>query len=151
MNVVIRVLSVYIFLLVVLRFAGKRSLAHMTMFDFVLLLILSETTQQALIGNDYSLSKAFLAILLLVSAEIGLSILKHKVPALQKWLDGTPIVIVQNGKILKDRTDWSRIDEDDILAAARETHGLERMEDIKYAVLEINGYISIIPKASGNK
>jgi uncharacterized membrane protein YcaP (DUF421 family) len=151
MNVVIRVLSIYVFLLVVLRFAGKRSLAQMTMFDFALLLILSETTQQALIGNDYSLSKAFLAILLLVSAEIGLSILKHKVPALQKWLDGTPTVIVQNGKILKDRMDWSRIDEDDILAAARETHGLERMEQIKYAVLEINGYISIIPKTSGNK
>jgi uncharacterized membrane protein YcaP (DUF421 family) len=104
------------------------------------------TTQRALVGNDYSLTKAFLAILLLVMAEIGLSILKHKVPIVEKWLDGTPTVIVQNGKILKDRTDRSRIDEEDILAAARETHGLERLEDIKYAVLETTGSISIIPK-----
>ena len=148
MNVVIRVLAVYVFLLIVLRFAGKRSLAHMTMFDFVLLLILSETTQQALVGNDYSLSKAFLAILLLVSAEIGLSILKHKVPALQKWLDGTPTIIVQNGKLLKERTNWSRIDEEDIMAAARESQGLERMDQIKYAILETSGTISIIPKPS---
>jgi uncharacterized membrane protein YcaP (DUF421 family) len=151
MNVVIRVLAVYVFLLIVLRFAGKRSLAQMTMFDFVLLLILSETTQQALVGNDYSISKAFLAILLLVSAEIGLSILKHKVPALQKWLDGTPTIIVQNGKLLKERTDWSRVDEEDIMAAARELHGLERMEQIKYAVLETSGTISIIPKPDAKK
>lgn len=148
MNVVIRVLAVYVFLLIVLRFAGKRSLAQMTMFDFVLLLILSETTQQALVGNDYSLTNAFLAILLLVSAEIGLSLLKHHVPALQKWLDGTPTIIVQNGKVLKERTDWSRIDEEDILAAARESHGLERMDQIKYAILETSGTISIIPKPS---
>ena len=148
MNIVIRVLAIYIFLLIVLRFAGKRSLAQMTMFDFVLLLILSETTQQALVGNDYSLTKAFLAILLLISAEIGLSILKHKVPAMQKWLDGTPTIIVQNGKMLKDRTNWSRIDEEDIMAAARESHGLERMDQIKYAVLETSGTISIIPKPS---
>lgn len=88
MNLVVRVLAVYVFLLIMLRFAGKRSLAHMTMFDFVLLLILSETTQQALVGNDYSLTAAFLAILLLISAEIGLSIVKHKVPAVEKWLEG---------------------------------------------------------------
>jgi uncharacterized membrane protein YcaP (DUF421 family) len=148
MNIVIRVLAIYVFLLIVLRFAGKRSLAQMTMFDFVLLLILSETTQQALVGNDYSLTKAFLAILLLISAEIGLSILKHKVPAVQKWLDGTPTIIVQNGKMLKDRTNWSRIDEEDIMAAARESHGLEQMDQIKYAVLETSGTISIIPKPS---
>lgn len=146
MNVVISVFAIYFFLLIVLRFAGKRSLAQMTTFDFILLLILSETTQQALVGNDYSLSKAFLAILLIVTAEIALSILKHKVPVLQKWLDGTPIIIVQNGKMLMDRTDKSRIDEEDILAAARETHGLERLDQIKYAVLETSGAISIIPK-----
>lgn len=151
MNVVVRVLAMYIFLLIVLRFAGKRSLAQMTTFDFILLLILSEATQQALVGNDYSLSTAFLVILILVMAEIGLSIVKHQVPALEKWLDGTPTIIVQNGKILKDRTDWSRIDEEDILAAARETHGLERLEQIKYAVLETTGAISIIPTPGAKK
>ena len=148
MDFVIRILTIYMFLLIVLRFAGKRSLAHMTTFDFILLLILSETTQQALVGNDYSLTKAFLAILILISAEIVLSILKHKMPVVDKWLDGTPTIIVQNGKILRDRTDRSRIDEPDILAAARESHGLERMDQIKYAVLETSGAISIIPKPS---
>ena len=151
MNVVIRALSIYVFLLIVLRFAGKRSLVQITTFDFVLLLILSEATQQALLGNDYSLSKAFLIILTLVMAEIGLSLLKHKVPFLEKWLDGTPIIIVENGKMLKDRTNWSRIDEEDILAAARDSQGLERMEQIKYAVLETSGGISIIPKPDSKK
>lgn len=148
MNLVIRALSIYIFLLIVMRFAGKRSLAQITTFDFILLLILSETTQQALLGNDFSLSNAFLLILTLVVAEIGLSLLKHKVPFLEKWLDGTPVILLEDGKMLKDRTDWTRIDEEDILTAAREAHGLERLEQIKYAVLESSGGISIIPKPS---
>jgi uncharacterized membrane protein YcaP (DUF421 family) len=131
-----------------LRFGGKRSMAQMTTFDFILLLILGEATQQALLGNDFSLSRSFLVILTLITAEIGLSIVKHKAPMLEKWLDGTPTIIVKDGKILTERTDRSRIDEEDILAAARESHGLERLEQIKYAVLETSGGISIIPQPS---
>ncbi|HET9588703.1 MAG TPA: YetF domain-containing protein [Anaerolineales bacterium] len=148
MNLVIRALSVYIFLLILMRFAGKRSLAQITTFDFILLLILSETTQQALLGNDFSLSNAFLLMLTLVMAEIGLSLIKSRFPVLEKWLDGTPLIIVQDGKVLEDRTNWTRIGLEDILAAARESHGLERLDQIKYAVLEASGGISIIPKPS---
>lgn len=148
MNLVIRALSVYIFLLILMRFAGKRSLAQITTFDFILLLILSETTQQALLGNDFSLSNAFLLMLTLVMAEIGLSLIKSRFPVLEKWLDGTPLIIVQDGKVLEDRTNWTRIGLEDILAAARESHGLERLDQIKYAVLEASGGISIIPKLS---
>jgi len=151
MNVVIRALAIYIFLLIVIRFAGKRSLAQMTTFDFILLLILSEATQQALIGSDYSLTKAFLVILTLVMAEIVLSLIKPKFPVLENWLDGTPTIIVENGKLLQDRMNWTRIDKEDILAAARESQGLERLEQIKYAVLEIGGGISIIPEPDAKK
>lgn len=151
MNVVIRALAIYIFLLIVMRFAGKRSLAQMTTFDFILLMILGESTQQALLGNDFSLTNSFLVILTLITAEIALSLLKHKLPFLEKWLDGTPVVVVDNGKLLQERMNWSRVDKEDILAAARETHGLERLEQIKFAVLEATGVISIIPKPSARK
>jgi len=64
----------------------------------------------------------------------------------EKWLDGVPVIIVVEGKLLQDRMDQARVDADDILEAARQSHGLERLDQIKYAVLERSGGISIIPK-----
>lgn len=145
MDSVIRAASVYLILMVLFRIMGTRALAQITTFDFILLLIISETTQQAMVGQDFSLTNAFLAIVTLVMLDLGLSLLKNKFPNLEKWLEGLPLVIVENGVPLKERMEKARVDESDVLAAARETQGLERMEQIKYAVLERSGGISIIP------
>jgi uncharacterized membrane protein YcaP (DUF421 family) len=146
MDAVLRGLSVYIFLLIIFRISGKRSLGQVTSFDFVLLLIIAETTQQALLGDDYSLTKAFLLIGTLFGVDIGLSLLKQRSAKLDQLLEGAPLVIVEDGKPLKDRMDKARVDEKDVLHAARELQGLERMEQIKYAVLERNGDITVVPK-----
>jgi uncharacterized membrane protein YcaP (DUF421 family) len=146
MDAVLRASAVYIFLMLVIRIAGRRTLMEMTTFDFILLLILSEATQNAMIGNDYSVTNAFLVILTLVGLDIALSFMKHRRPIMQKWLDGVPMIIVENGQPLKHLMDKARIDEDDIMASARKTQGVERMDQIKYAVLESSGGISIIPK-----
>jgi uncharacterized membrane protein YcaP (DUF421 family) len=146
MDAVLRGLSVYMFLLIIFRISGKRSLGQVTSFDFVLLLIIAETTQQALLGDDYSVTNAFLLIGTLVGIDIGLSLLKQRSAKLDRLLEGAPLVIVENEKLLKDRMDKARVDEEDILHAARELQGLERMEQIKYAVLERNGDITIVPK-----
>ncbi len=146
MDSIIRGAVVFIFLLLIFRLSGNRTLAQMTSFDLVLLLIISETTQQALIGEDQSMTNAALLIVTLVGISIILSLLKERMPRLEKWLDGTPMIIVENGKPLKDRMDKARIDEADILEAAREMQGLERSDQIKYAVLERSGRITIIPK-----
>lgn len=63
-----------------------------------------------------------------------------------KWLDGVPTVIVENGQPLKDRMKRARVDEEEVLVATRERQGLERMDQIKYAILECSSGISIIPK-----
>jgi uncharacterized membrane protein YcaP (DUF421 family) len=146
MDVVLRALAVYLFLLLVFRIAGRRTLMEMTSFDLILLLILSEATQNAMIGNSYSVVNAFLVIITLVGVDIVLSQLKHRSPVLERWLDGLPMVIVDHGRPLKDLMDRARVDEDDVMASARSSHGLERMDQIKYAVLESSGGISIIPK-----
>lgn len=146
MDAVLRGLAVYIFLLIVFRIAGKRSVAEVTTFDFILILIIAEATQQALLGQDYSITNAFLLIITLLGADILMSLIKQRSPQAEKWLDGVPLVIVENGRPLHDRMDKARIDESDILTAARERLGLERMDQIKYAVLERSGGISIIPK-----
>lgn len=109
-------------------------------------LIIAEATQQPLLGQDYSITNAFLLIITLLGADILMSLIKQWSPQAEKWLDGVSLVIVENGRPLHDRMDKARVDKSDILTAARERLGLERMDQIKYAVLERSGGISIIPK-----
>ena len=148
MDSVLRAASVYLILMVILRIAGKRTLAQVTVFDFILLLIIGEATQQALLGDDFSIINAAIVIATLVLLDIVLSVLKQRWPRLDRVIDDAPVVIVDNGRLLWDRMNKARIDEQEILVAARELHGLERLDQVKYAVLERHGGISIVPKES---
>ncbi len=148
MDSVLRATAVYLILLVIMRIAGKRTLAQVTAFDFILLLIIGEATQQALLAEDFSIINAAIVIGTLVLLDIGLSLLKQSSRTLDRIIDDTPVVIVDHGKRLRDRMDRARIDEQEILIAARELHGLERVDQIKYAVLERSGGISIVPASS---
>lgn len=145
MNPVIRGVAVYLFVLIIFRILGKRSLAEITTFDFVLLLIISETTTNALMGQDYSLTASFIMIGTLTGIDFLFSLIKEKSKLFDTVSDGAPLVIVDKGQPLKKRMEKAKVDESDILEAARLLHGLERMEQIKYAVLERDGSISIIP------
>lgn len=145
MDAVLRAAAIYFFLLLVFRLAGRRTLSEITTFDFVLLLVLGEATQQALLGDDFSVTNALLVIVSLITFDISLSVLKRRLPKVGKLIDGEPMIIVEYGKILKGRIDKARIGESDIMEAARNSQGLERLDQIKFAVLEKNGQISIIP------
>lgn len=146
MDLVLRAVALYLLIWLIFRFGGKRSFAEMTTFDFLLLLIVSEATQQALVGEDDSLTAAILVIVTLMSMQIATSLLKQRARRLEKVMDDVPIVIVKDGEPLRDRMKKERIDEEDVLTAARHQLGLERMDQIKYAVLERSGGISIIPR-----
>jgi uncharacterized membrane protein YcaP (DUF421 family) len=146
MESVIRAVVVYTFLLVLFRLMGKRSLGQITSFDFVLLLIISESVQNAMVGNDYSITNALVIVLVLTTADIGLTLIKERWPKFAQIAEGTPVIILENGQPLYDRMQKARVDESDILTAARELRGLERLDQIKYAVLERNGGISVIPQ-----
>lgn len=150
MDALLRGFSVYVFLLVVFRITGQRSLGQVTTFDFVLLLIIAETTQQALLGDDFSVTNSFLLIATLVTIDIGLSFLKRRSRKLDRFLEGMPLVLVEDGQALEERMRKTGIDREDVLSAARERQGLERMEQIRYAILERNGVISIIPKSAAS-
>ncbi len=146
MDSILRAVAIYIVLMIIFRISGRRSISQITNFDFVLLLIISEATQNAMLGNDYSMTNGFLVILTLVGLDILLSVWKERSPTIEKLLDGVPMVIVEDGQPLRERMNKARIGDDDVLIAARQLQGLERMEQIKYAVLERNGGISIIPR-----
>ena len=146
MGSVVRAAAVYFILLAVFRLAGNRSIAKLNAFDFVLLLIVSEAIQDALITTDYSLTNAFLLVVTLVGLDIMMSLWKQRSPRVEQILDGAPILVMQDGKLHHDRMRKERVDEADILASARERHGLERLDQIKHAVVEASGGISVIPK-----
>ena len=146
MQSVFRAAAVYFILLLVFRVSGNRSIGQITAFDFVLLLIISEAIQQAMITTDYSITNAFLLIVTLVGLDIMMSLWKQRSEKVARILDGLPVLVIENGKALHDRMRKERVDESDILHAAREKHGLERMDQIKHAVVEATGGITIVPK-----
>lgn len=150
MDSVIRALATYLFLLLAFRIAGKRTLAEMSSFELVILLIISETTQEAMIDNDHSMTNAAIAIITLLSAGIAMSLLKERFPLFQRIVVGAPVLLIEDGEIKVERLKEARIGVDEIMLAARQSHGLERVADIRHAILEAGGGISIVPRQSGN-
>lgn len=148
METVLRAASMYLLLMVVLKIAGRRTLLEMTSFDLILLLIISEATQQALLGNDFSVTGASLTIITLIVVDILFGMLKARFPGLDRLVDGTALILVENGSLLPERAKKAGISEEDIMNSARSTAGLERLDQIKFAILEKNGKISIIPQKS---
>jgi uncharacterized membrane protein YcaP (DUF421 family) len=145
MEMVIRAAVIYLVVLIFIRLSGRRTLAELTVFDFVLLLIISETTEPAMVGEDFSLTNTIVLVATLILADIVLALVKQKWNRVEKWFSGVPMVLVDNGKVLEDRLARSRVEQSDILEAARRLRGLENLSQIKYAVLEKDGEITIIP------
>jgi uncharacterized membrane protein YcaP (DUF421 family) len=146
MDSVVRAVLMYVLLLGLFRVAGKRTLAHTTTFDLVLVLIISEAISNALVGDDYSITNAALIVTTLILMDIALSLLKRQAPRLEALVDGLPLVLFRGGRPQTAHMGWERVDIEDILAAARERHGVARLEDIEEAILERSGEISVIPR-----
>ncbi|MBV4546365.1 DUF421 domain-containing protein [Pseudomonas triticicola] len=144
MDSVLRALAMYLALMVLFKIAGRRSLAELTTFDFVLLMIIGEATQQALLGDDFSLTNAFLVIITLIAVDVGFSLLKQRSSWVSRLIDGEPTIIVENGKLLHRRLRHARLVEADVMEAARSSQGIETIEQIKFAIIERNGKISVI-------
>ncbi|RXF72235.1 DUF421 domain-containing protein [Arcticibacter tournemirensis] len=144
-SIIMRSAVIYIFIFIILRLGGKRTVGEMTTFDLVLLLIISEATQQALLDDDRSITGGMLAITTLVFIDIIVSLLTNKYTGLDNLLNGVPLIIVKDGKPLMERIKKSRLQIEDILEAGRKFQGIESLAQIRYAVLEKDGTISIIP------
>ncbi|MDT0174814.1 DUF421 domain-containing protein [Pantoea sp. RRHST58] len=146
METVLRAASMYLLLMVVFKIAGRRTLMEMTSFDLILLLIISEATQQALLGDDFSVTGAGLTIVTLIVIDILFGMMKTRFPRMERLIDGSSLILVEEGKLLRQRAKRAGVDEEDILQSARSSQGLERLDQIKFAILEKTGKISIIPK-----
>ena len=146
MESVIRGAAIYLILLLVMRLSGRRTLSEATTFDFVLLLIIAETTQQALLGDDFSITNAVVLFVTLIVIDIGMSELKLWSPAANRLLQGVPTVIMREGRIDRHALSRARMTEDDIRTAARHKQGLANLGEVVHAVLETDSGISVVPR-----
>ncbi|WP_257719948.1 DUF421 domain-containing protein [Pseudomonas versuta] len=151
MDSVLRAAAIYLVLMVLFKIAGRRSLAELTTFDLVLLMVIGEATQQALLGDDFSLVNAVLVIVTLIAIDIGFSLVKQRSLGFSRLLDGGPTILVEQGRVLHQRLKHARLDEEDILEASRSGQGIVDISQIKFAILERNGKISIIPYDSAEE
>jgi uncharacterized membrane protein YcaP (DUF421 family) len=150
METVLRAAAIYVALLLIIRFSGRRTLGEMSSFEFVLLLIISETTQQAMLGDDFSVSNAILLIVTLFALDIGLSYAQRWSKTLAVWIEGQPTVLISLGVPDERALARSRVGLEQVLEAARLQFGLERLEQVRFAVLEASGKISIVPQPGGS-
>ncbi len=145
METVLAALTIYFVLMVVFRISGKRAMSQMTTFDLILLLIISEATQQALLGDDFSIATAVTAILTLVTADVGMGWLSRRYATIEKLTESVPVVLMREGVLFRDRMQKQGVTESMIREQARSRQGLESLEQVKDVVLETSGGISIIP------
>jgi uncharacterized membrane protein YcaP (DUF421 family) len=141
---VVRAIAVYGFLLVLMRLMGKRSLAQVTVFDFLVLLIISEATQQGMTGNDFSVTNSIILVTTLVLLQRAADKLTDRSPRSDRLLNDVPTVIVEDGRPIADRMRHHDLGDGELLEEVRKAAGLESLDKVRYAVLERDGSISVI-------
>lgn len=146
-SIIARTIIVYGALLVGLRLAGKRELGQMTAFDLVVILLIANAVQNAMVGPDTSVTGGLIAAGVLIAANYGLAFARERVPALRRVVEGTPTILIHDGKFVKGHIQKEGLDKDLVLMAIRE-HGLAEAKDVRLAILETDGSISIIPMDS---
>ncbi len=146
MNPVFRAVVMFVVLWVVFRIGGRRTLAEITTFDFILLLVIGDAAQNALVGDDFAITTAALVIVTLLLLDVGIGRLSLRSERLRHVFDSAPVIVIDNGTVLDRVLRREGVDLEEVLAAARDRHGLERLDEIKYAIVERHGGISVVPK-----
>lgn len=142
---IVRPLVIYGFLVLLLRVQGQRALAQMNPFDLVVLLTISNTVQNAIIGNDNSLLGGMIGATTLVLANLLVIRLLYRHPRLDQALEGQPLVLVRDGRIVQENLDKALITRDELMAAIHR-QGILDLSDVREAILETSGTISIFPR-----
>ena len=143
LQIVVRTVITYLVILLLLRLGGKRELGQMTPFDLVVLLLIANAVQNAMVGSDSSLTGGLLAAAAILGTNWLVDRLGLRWGWLRRELRGTPTLLVHDGRLVEPNLRREGVAEEEVLQAARE-HGLSELGEIKQAVLEIDGTISIV-------
>jgi uncharacterized membrane protein YcaP (DUF421 family) len=147
MDLVIRALVLFAGVYLLLRVIGRRELAQMEPFDFILLIVLGDAIQQGLTQDDYSVSGALITIFSIAVIQAGVGYASFRWSKVRTVLEGEPVVLIENGRIFDKNLRRARIARDELAEEARLSQ-LTSLDQVAWAVLETSGKISIIPKSS---
>lgn len=145
METVVRVVLIYVFILVGLRLLGKREFSQLSALDLVTLLLVPEIVSQAITRDDFSLTNAFVAVATLFCLVFFTSVFAHRFRRVERFINGVPTLLVAHGKILFKNCDRERISAEEIFSEMHK-NGLESLEAVRWAILEVDGRISIVPE-----
>ena len=142
---IVRGVLVYVFLFVLLRLVGKKHVGELAPFDLLVLLILSVTVQNSLVGDDTSLIGGLISAATLVILAYGISILTFSSKRLERAIEGTPKILIRHGHRRAAELQRQRITKAELLEALR-NHGCANITDVRVAILENDGTITVIKR-----
>jgi uncharacterized membrane protein YcaP (DUF421 family) len=144
-QIVVRSAVVYLFLLMLLRFTGKRQIGQLAPFDLVLLLVLSNAVQNSMTGGDNSVLGGLLSATTLVALNSVVAVVTSRSKKAEALIEGHPVVLIHNGKLYDEMMARANITHHELNSALRQA-GCGCVEDVHYAVLENNGAISVVAR-----
>jgi len=150
LEVVLRSVAVYLFILLAIRLFGKKELAQLSVIDLVFILLISNAVQNAMVGSDTSLQGGLIAATALFVTNFVFKKILFRSRKMSEFIQGKSIMLIYEGNLLPDNLKVAQITLEEIEAAARE-HGVERISEVKLAVMEVDGNISIVSIDFGNK
>ena len=145
MDIVGRGVAIFFFVFLITRIVGRRELSSLEPFDLILLIVLGDAVQQGLTQDDYSLTGSFLAVGTIAALQMLVSYANFRFPKLRPFIDGEPIVIIQDGKPIEKNMRRERLTIDDVAEAARQEQ-IASLDEVAWAVVETSGQISFIEK-----
>jgi uncharacterized membrane protein YcaP (DUF421 family) len=146
MDIVFRAAAIFAFVFLITRVVGRRELASLEPFDMILLVVTGDLIQQGVTQSDYSVTGAVTAISTMAALTAFVSYASFKSARLRKVLDGEPIVLVLDGKVMEGNLKRERMTMDELMAELR-LQQQASLEDVKFAILETGGNISVVPKS----
>jgi uncharacterized membrane protein YcaP (DUF421 family) len=150
MDIVLRAVVVFMFLLFLMRIVGRRELSSLEPFDLVLLIVIGDLVQQGVTQSDHSLTGAMMSAGTFGVLVVVVSYLSFRFRRLRPVVEGEPMVVVQDGKPIERNLRRERITLEELAASARKQQ-IASLEDVEWAVLETSGQISFIRKARGGR
>lgn len=150
LDVVVRSLCVYLFMVVAIRLFGKNQLSQLNAGDVVLLLLISNAVQNAMVGQDTSLQGGLIAALVLFVANFIVKRLMFSNRKFESFLEDDPVILIRDGVIDEKALDEVKITKDELQEAIRE-HGVDGIKNVKLSILEVDGNISVISEDEKSK
>ncbi|MEZ0535727.1 DUF421 domain-containing protein [Caldicellulosiruptoraceae bacterium PP1] len=143
LNIIFSTTIVYLFLFITIRLLGKKEISQLSLIDLVFILLISNSVQNAMVGSDSTLVGGLISAASLILINYFLKLIIYRFPKLEHFVEGEPILLIYNGKINSKNLSKAKITVNQLNEAVRE-HGLSSFKEVKLALLEIDGNISII-------